>query len=189
MYIRVLVLLLAAVLTVAGCGGPVQGTKTQCQPTERARTMQAARDVVVNMGFRLDKFDVDAGVLTTRPLSGGQFFEVWRGDNGDAYDSAESNLHSVQRIVEMTFTETDGKVCTLCDVRIRRLSLPEKEVAGTSGAYSLFTRSSTALMETKLNPAQAKKMAWIDMGSDGALADKILARVDSTLDKQGGATR
>jgi hypothetical protein len=185
------VILVAALMWVAGCGagGPVQGTRTDCLPVEQACAMQAARDVVVKMGFRVDKFDVESGVLTTRPLSGAQYFELWRSDNADGYDSAEANLHSIQRVVQMTFTQSDGKVCMLCDARVRKLSLPEREVTGTSDAYRMFTRSSTSLMATRFNTAQARGMAWVDMGSDGALAAKILARVDGALAERGGQTR
>jgi hypothetical protein len=151
--------------------------------------MQAARDVLVAMGFRIDKFDVEAGGLTTMPLSGAQFFEVWRGDNAGSYDSAEANLHSIQRVVEMTFTLSEGKVCMLCDARVRRLSLPEREVTGTSDAYSMFTRSSSLLMATRLNPGQQRKMAWVDMGSDGALAARILADIDKAMVGQRGQVK
>ena len=131
---------------------------------------QAAQDVLTDMGFRIDKYDVDAGVITTLPLTGGQFFEVWRGDNASSFSAAEANLHSIKRVVELTFAPSEGQLCMLCDTRIKRLSLPEKEVAGTTGTRSLFTKSSSQLMAVRLNPAQERQMAWIDMGSDAALA-------------------
>jgi hypothetical protein len=185
------VVALTAVMLVAGCagGGPAKGPRTQCQPVDQASAMLAARDVLTGMGFTLDKYDIEAGVLTTNPLTGAQFFEVWRGDNASRFDSAEANLHSLQRAVEMTFTQSDGKLCMLCDVKVRRLSLPEREVTGTSGAATMYTKSSALLMDTRLNPGQAARMAWVDMDSDGALAEKVLAGIDKQLGQGKGQAR
>jgi hypothetical protein len=184
MNIRVFTSILAATLVgLSGCktAGPVEGTRTECLSAAQPAVMEAARDVVTSIGFRLDKYDIEAGVLTTKPLSGSQFFEVWKGDNANMYDATEAAIHSLQRIVEMQFTTSDKGVCVVCDAKVRRLSIPEREIVGTTGAYSAFTKSSTSLMGTRLNPAQARQMAWIDMGTDGALSEKILERMGKKL--------
>jgi hypothetical protein len=151
--------------------------------------MAVARDVLLRTGFQISKYDVGAGVITTRPLSGGQFFEVWRGDNADSCSAAEANLHSVNRTAEMVFAAADGTVCTTCRVNVRRLSIPERPVAGTSGAFSMFTKSSGQLATTRLNPEQESGMSWIDMGDDAALAAKLVASVSQELDRGGGRSR
>jgi hypothetical protein len=170
------IMMLTAMAAFSGCecGQWAQGTRQECRPVEVASAMKAAQDVLVGMGFQIDKYDVEAGIVRTKPLGGAQAFEVWRGDNAGGCNWAEANLHSLKRVVEITFTRTDGNVCMVCDARTMRLSLPEKQVAGTAGAHAMFTRSSSQLMTTRVNPSQEKQMAWVDMGSDARLAEKIL---------------
>jgi hypothetical protein len=177
------IVMLVAITTLAGCGCGqwAEGTRQECVPADRAAAMKTAQDVLIGMGFQLDKYDVEAGVITTKPLSGAQAFEVWRGDNAGGCNWAEANLHSLKRVVEMTFTQADGKVCMVCDAKTKRLSLPERQVAGTAGTYSMFTKSSSQLMTTKVNADQEKQMAWVDMGSDARLAEKILSGVVGKL--------
>jgi hypothetical protein len=183
MNIRILQVVVAAALAAAGCSSsqPAPVSQPGCTPAPKAEAMPAARHVLVQMGFQIDKYDLDAGVITTRPLSGSQFFEVWRGDNASTYDATEAAMHSIRRVVEMSFTESDGSTCMLCRANVKRLSLPERQVVGTSGAFSLFTRSTGFITDTRLNPAQEREMAWIDLDRDAALEAKVVASVDKSL--------
>jgi hypothetical protein len=173
------IMMLFAAATLAGCGCDQwsEGARQECRPTDRTAAMKTSQDVLTEMGFRIEKYDEETGVIKTKPLSGSQFFEVWQGDNAGGCNWSEANLHSIKRVVEMTFTQADGKVCVVCDAKAMRLSLPERQVAGTAGAYSMFTKSSSQLMSTRVNPDQEKQMAWVDMGSDAKLAEKILSEM------------
>jgi hypothetical protein len=177
----IMMLMVMVTLAGCGCGQWAEGTRQECRPADRVPAMKAAQDVLVGMGFQMDKYDVEAGIIRTKPLSGAQAFEVWRGDSAGGCNWAESSIHSLKRVVEMTFTQADGKVCMVCDAKTMRLSLPEKQAAGTAGAHAMFTRSSSQLMTTKVNPDQEKQMAWVDMGSDARLAEKILSGVVERL--------
>jgi hypothetical protein len=183
--------ILAAAMFLAGCtaGGPREGTARDCSITDQAAAMKASQDVLVGMGFRIDKYDIDAGFIRTIPLAGAQFFEFWRGDNADGWDAAEANLHSIQRVVEMTFTQSQGKVCMVCQAKVKRLSLPERRVIDTSSAYAMFTQSSSRLMTMKFDLSQRQEMAWVDMGSDARLAAKITDEVLARLVVAKGATK
>jgi hypothetical protein len=68
---------------------------------DKAEAMQIAEDVLVKMHFNIEKADYESGIIRTRPLPGAQFFEFWRSDNVGAFNTAEANLHSIRRIVEL----------------------------------------------------------------------------------------
>ncbi len=140
----------------------------------KTRVMSVAEDVLTQMRFTVEKADVEKGYIRTRPLRGGQLFEIWRKDNVSAGQVAEANLHSIQRTVELNITESDAGVQVKCDVGVRRLSLPENDHATRSRAASMFTASSTSLQRLTVNPEQAQQMEWIELGPDPALETRIL---------------
>ena len=149
--------------------------------SNKTRVMSVAEDVLTRMRFTVEKADAEKGYIRTRPLRGGQLFEVWRRDNASAGQVAEANLHSIQRTVELNITESDAGVQIKCDVGIRRLSLPENDHVSRSRAGSMFTASSTSLQRLKVNPEQAQRMEWIELGPDPALETRILQLIQRRI--------
>jgi hypothetical protein len=188
-------ILIAAGLSLPGCGGPsTAATPTQmicADGVTRAEVVQAAGDVLTRMHFALEKLDVEQGIVRTRPLRGGQFFELWRSDNTGAYNWAEANLQSVRRVAELRIRPEgreqktqDGSahgLCVECEVSVQRLSLPPNEIAGTSEAYRIHSSSMPMLQRVEVTPQQRRAMAWIDLGPDPDLAARILTRVEQRL--------
>ncbi len=163
--------------------------QTQRCWVDKIQAMEVAEDVLVKMHFTIEKADTTGGFIRTRPLSGAQFFEFWRSDNVGADNWLESNLHSIRRVVELNMSEQDeeppqsgNRLCINCDVRIYRLSLPERRVSSSARAYDMFSASSSALQRIEINPEQKEGMAWIDLGKDTQLAAEILKRITSMLD-------
>ena len=189
LYICVIALLAAAFLQGCKCGQPSNEPQQSCSLAERHAAMEAARTALANMGFQLEKYDLDAGFIRTKPLSGAQFFEFWRRDNAGCFDTAEASLHSTMRTVEMNFRQANGQLCVDCQASLSRLSLPERSVTGTAGAYAMFTKSSSQLMTTRFSPQQQQQMAWIDMGLDANLARKVLSAMDRQLAAGRGQTK
>ena len=146
-----------------------------------ADTMEAAEDVLAGMHFDIEKADIDSGVIRTRPLPGAQFFEFWRSDNVGAENSLAANLHTIRRTVELNVSQRDGELCIGCDVRVQRLSIPERQVSNSSRAYQMFSESNTSLQRLALNPEQEKEMAWIDLDNDTLLAAEILKRIEARI--------
>ena len=142
--------------------------------SNKTRVMSVAEDVLTRMRFTVEKADAEKGYIRTKPLRGGQLFEVWRKDNASAGQLAEANLHSIQRTVELNITESDAGVQVICDVGVRRLSLPENDHVTRSRAGSMFTASSTRRQRLTVNPEQAQQMEWINLGPDPALETRIL---------------
>ncbi len=190
-------MLSAAALSLLGCAEPTKTAATApvqmicAAGVTRADVVLAAGDVLTGMHFAIEKLDAEQGIVRTRPLRGGQFFELWRSDNAGAYNWDEANLQSVRRAVELRVkpedrgqTTEDGntsRLCVECEVSVQRLSLPPNEVAGTSEAYRIHSASLPTLQRIEVTPQQRRAMAWIDLGKDPDLAARILMRVEQRL--------
>lgn len=148
---------------------------------QKREAMQTAEDVLRRMHFTISKADAKQGIIRTRPLAGAQFFEFWRRDSVGAKNFAEANLHSLRRTVELDITQQGRQLCIGCDVKVRRLSLPEHEVSSSSRAYEMFSISTAAMQRLILRPKQQKEMAWLDMGEDSRLSTEILKRIEKKL--------
>jgi len=185
--IRYIVSIVAGMALLAGCAAQPQGHQAS-EPISvagaaRADVMQAAQETLGAMQFAIDKFDVESGIVHTKPLRGAQFFEFWRGDNVGAFNAAEANLNTIRRFVELRITERDGSLHIDCSVWVQRLSLPENEVASVSQAYRMHSQSTPSVQRLELEREQRKSMAWIDLGRDGRLEAEILKRIQSKIEK------
>ena len=148
--------------------------------------MQGAEKVLLKMNFVVEKADKTAGFMRTKPLPGGQFFEFWRKDNVDGYSKALSNVHSIQRIAELSFSRRNNQLCIDCNVTIERLSMPEKEIDSSARAYSMFSNSDESTQNLYLNAEQEKRMDWINIGQDRNLEAVILDRIYKALTSKKG---
>lgn len=179
---------------------PAVAVQTLCEEgVTTAEVIQSAQNVLTRMHFAIEKLDTEQGVIKTRPLRGAQVFEFWRRDNASTFDSEEANIQSVRRTVELRVSsktvdpkpEAGGArslqppasslLCLECTVSVQRLSVPENEIAGTSEAYRIHSRSTPTLQRIDLSPQQRRAMAWIDLGEDRDLAARILDRVAKRL--------
>jgi hypothetical protein len=93
--------------------------------------------------------------------------------------------------VELTISEQEeeppqsgNQLCINCDVQKYRLSIPEHHVSSSARAYKMFSESSSALQNLRLNPEQKAGMAWIDLGKDRQLAAEILKRIEQQIDSK-----
>jgi formylmethanofuran:tetrahydromethanopterin formyltransferase len=176
---------LAVLVLASGCASHKQACQTAeplcLQGTGYAQVMQAAEQTLGEMHFAVAKLDAEQGIIWTQPLTGAQFFELWRSDNATAGSAAEANLHTIRRSVELKVAPEDGRVCLHCTASVQRLSLPENEVASVSQAYQMHGSSTAAIQTLALSPAQRQAMAWIDLGPDADLAARILSRIAAKL--------
>jgi len=163
--------LMICALILAGCA-----EQQKYEPVEqiyvpgvnKVEAMQIAEDVLVNMHFTVEKADTESGIITTKPLPGAQFFELWRSDNIDSFSAAEANLQSIRRTARLNIKPQDDKIYIDCFVHVQRLSLPESQ-------------------ELNLAPEQPTLTAgaeWIDLGKDTQLATEILKRIEKKYKPQ-----
>ena len=176
--------LVICALVAAGCGQ--QQKKAITGPMlvpdiGNAESMEIAEDVLAKMHFAIEKADVPSGYIRTRPLAGAQFFEFWRSDNVGSENSLQANLHTIRRTAELNISRQDGQLQIGCDVRVQRLSLPERELGSNARAYGMYTRSSPTLQKLRFDAAQVKGMAWIDLDRDTELAAEILRRIERRI--------
>ncbi len=159
------------VFFLAGCAAPVQYETVEqiCVPAVGTQdAMQAAENVLGEMHFTIAKVDVEAGYMRSRPLAAAQFFEFWRSDTVGALESAEANIHTIRRIVELNVSEQEGRVCVGCDVKVQRLSLSEYEVADGSQKFDRLSGLRARVSVQRLGLDSAQK-AWVDLGNDSRL--------------------
>lgn len=177
--------LITCALILTGCARPQHKEVIEqicLSDMNKAQAMQAAEDVLGRMHFSIDKADAEQGIIRTRPLPAAQSFEFWRSDNVGSFNSTEANLHSIRRTAELSLSRQAGQLCISCDVKVQRLSLPEREVTSSGRSYAMFTKSRQSIQVLELHPEQKQEMAWVDVGSDNQLATEILKRISSRLD-------
>ncbi len=160
---------------LAGCAATTPSqTKTPeavCFQQSLEKTMIVAEDVLRQMHFKIEKFDLDQGYIKTRPLSGKQLFEFWRTDNVGAYNLAEANMQSITRQVEMKFHTKGQTTCALAFTSVKRLSLPEARLEGMDRMAGIFTGGDRDLQ--KLNLQNIQNAEWINLGPDHMLEQRI----------------
>jgi len=174
----------ASYLILGGCGQTQhrQPVAELCLPNaDRDKAMKAAEDVLVQMHFDITKSDMEAGYITTAPLSGAKFFEFWRSDNIGAQNWLQSNLHSIRRIAELGLHRQGQQLRIGCNVKVLRLSLPEHPVSSSARAYEIFSRSTASLQQLRPRPELQGRMAWLDLGNDQQLASEILGRIEEQM--------
>jgi len=173
-----MVLTAVALVLPLGCVGQKQAYPPagplRLEGVSRTETMRAAEHTLGEMHFTIEKLDAEQGIIRTEPLRGAQAFEFWRRDNVGLHNTAEANLHTIRRAVELRITEEQGRLFVDCSVRVQRLSLPENDVASVSQAYQMHSASTSTVQRLRLTPQQRQGMAWIDLGQDGRLAARIL---------------
>ena len=184
-----LLCLCTCALLVAGCAQPQSRTtadRVYVPNIDETQAMAIAEDVLANMHFTIEKADTSSGVIRTRPLSGAQFFELWRSDNVGPDNNLQANLHTIRRIAELDVSQQGTGLAIGCVVRVQRLSLPERELASNARGYEMFSRSSSIVQKLQLHPEQEKSMAWIELRNDVPLAKEILSRVEARIVSQTG---
>jgi hypothetical protein len=184
--LAVLMLLAAGILSGCGKEYTIPSEPKCLSGVDIDSAMRASEKVLVGMNFVINKSDPELLIITTKPLVGGQFFELWRKDNAGGYNSGISNLHTIQRIVELGIKENQGQICIDCKVVVERLSIPEKQIDSTAAAPSIFSRSSESKQTLTLNEKQESQMKWIDIGRDSKLETVILNKIDKQITGKKG---
>jgi hypothetical protein len=185
--VLILLALIACALMLTGCAQPQHQEVVEqiCLPdTEKLQAMQTAEDVLGRMNFIIAKADSKQGLIRTKPLPAAQSFEFWRSDNVGSFNSTEANLHSIRRIAELDISREGGQLCINCDVKVQRLSLPERQVTSSGRSYEMFTPSDQSIQVLELHPEQKEGMAWVDLGSDKQLATGILKQIEKQLKRE-----
>ncbi len=172
--------LLAAMVLSMGCQPKytkpvVERQKLSAEQQNFQRLWQAGRKVLIAYHFHIDRQDPRAGVITTWPMTGKHFFELWRKDAARASDSGESTLQTIYRDVKVSIRrKADSREYEpVVEVFVSRSDKPVASIASTSDAYDMFTRRRKRRKLT--GPQEASHL--VDLGNDRALEAKLTADI------------
>jgi hypothetical protein len=128
-------------------GGCLQYT----QPTPQAPVSAAQADfdavwrasleTLRKYGFEIDRQDRRAGVITTVPMVGGQWFELGRRDNRSAYTMAENSLQSIYRIAKVQVVPRAAGSQTYrakVEIEMWRANRRLSRITSVADAYDVF---------------------------------------------------
>ena len=141
-------LLVMALVTSAGAAGCLKYTRPvapQAAETIEQRHFEAVwtatQDVLRKYQFTIERRDRRAGLITTEPLTGMQFFEFWRKDAVTAYDLWDGSLKTIHRTVTVRIEPVGpegGEFRPVVDVVVSQPGRPPWEVHSIGAAYNMF---------------------------------------------------
>ncbi len=169
----------------AGCASPQRGesvTSISVENTFMQQAIQTAEDVLRCYYFDIDKSDLAAGYILTRPQPGADWFEFWRKDNVGPTQMTMANIHSLRRTAEINITPTGQRIRIDCTVYVQRLHLPAQPISGFAQMPGMFTKSSGQLQKLRTRRDIESQAQWIDLQNDGLLGAEILDKIQKKLD-------
>lgn len=188
---RFLAVTLTALWACCPSGCDVKYTEPTTQPAKLSpaekdfeAVWQAARQTLRTYRFELDRQDRRAGLITTAPMTGVHFFEVWRRDAARPIDLGESTVQTIHRTARVSIRPVNADAQTYqahVEVLLRRSDRPTPQVTSTSEAYGLFHISGSRKQRRSLlldsgEPGQGREH-FVDLGPDRALEAKLTSEI------------
>ncbi len=137
--------LAAAAVMPAGCANYTTPVRPPPDMTPDQRNFQAvwlaSQEILRDYYFTLDRLDRRAGVITTLPMTGKQWFEWWRHDCITTLDIRESSLQKVYRTVKVSIRPVSSNAAVYSakvEVSVYRSELPRPEINSVNEAFNLF---------------------------------------------------
>ena len=185
---RILLHVLFAALPSVGLLGCGHSAKSASAPdvltaSDAEVLLAAAAQTLRRMHFVLDKYDIEAGYIRTRPQRAGQFFELWRQDNASAEAFAQANMDSLMRTIEVFVEQEYDTMGLRCVVTVEKLSLPPRPIRSMSRLAGMHTDSTQKTQTLALDRDQLRQMEWIELGPDHALEQRIVTQIQEQLRK------
>lgn len=179
--------------TVCGCNQPKSDpfhadhpqTKSAISGHDADAVWDGVQDSLRRLGYRLDRVDREAGIVTTKPETSQHYFEFWRRDVATRADFLEATLNTVQRWVEVSVSPaSDGSSEVAVVVHKERLSSPDRQFNNTGSAYKYFGEELPST--TGKEKVTAADDRWIDRGRDLAMEQYLLASILERVGQQPG---
>ena len=149
--------------------------------SEANRLWEASSDVLRRHGYRLDRADRRAGVMTTWPEESQHFFEFWRHDVDTFKDRLEATVNPLRRWVEVQFKsavdESPGTFQVV--VHKERLSSPARQFKSSGAAYQFF--GETLPSTTGAIQVTSEDDRWLDLGRDSAMEVRITSMIQTAV--------
>ncbi|MGQ0628690.1 MAG: hypothetical protein ACT4PL_11390 [Phycisphaerales bacterium] len=194
--VRAIAAVLLMVLAAGGCASR-GGSALEVAPGDYAAAFEAARAVLRENSFAIERQDARAGVISTRPRSAGGIATPWDGQQSTTRAEIEDTMHRQARAVTVRFRragsggragldpdddllETPSPVVLTVTVDLLRRQRPGWRVEPTAINLSSYS-SDPALAAAGLEPTYD---TVIDQ--DDLLAGRILRRIEELMADRGG---
>lgn len=152
------------------CASREAPTSLAVEPDAYAATFDAARRVLRDRGFVLERVDAQAGVITTRPKTTGGLATPWDREQQSVAQEIEDAIQRQQRIVRITFdpTEEGSDQRTMqVQVTLQRVHVPGQRLEPEAISQSTFCYD-PALGARGMQPQYA-----VSIREDAALAARL----------------
>jgi len=172
---------------LAGCGRGGAPAAYTLKFTPRQKNFEAvwegSLEVLRKYDFTIDRTDRRAGVITTLPLTGQQWWEFWRGDAATRRDLAESTIQTIYREAKVTIlpqAEDSDAYRVNVEVQATRADRPSVQVSSTSDAFKLYViGSETSVLKEDFGarPGRGEESTLDPLGRDTALEQELEAEI------------
>lgn len=177
------VVLLVGLACLVGCtpvqrdGDPMMQDFTVADQDQLNDLLNTCEDVLRDQGFRIDRVDRRAGVVTTYPETSKHFFEVWRKDVATNYDFWEASLNTIRRTVEIQAAPdlVKGEASVTVKVVRERFSAPDRQFNNSIAAFQFYGDALPAV-STGERVTRAD-VEWIEDGRDLALEEMLMNKI------------
>jgi len=179
---RSIPLLLGLTLTLAACATPrpatVQGDNgagpaATTEPGDYERVFDAARTVLRDYRFAIDRVDARSGVITTHPKRTAGLATIWDREQSSPAQEWEDLINEQRRVVRVEFDRTDdGSASARIIVEVLRTHRPNWRVENESVRLSTHARSRNSVGDPE--PGSFRE----PMGLDTELASRLASDID-----------
>jgi len=192
---RLRVSLWSVPLALAACAAPTTPPVVPYDAGAFSRTFDAAKDVLREMQFDLDRVDARAGVITTHPASSAGIATPWIPHAADSAAGLENLFERQRRVARVTFRATpepgsnDGSFAeaappadllqppgeVVVTVQIERMYRPGRRVDATSVRLQSFA------FDPRADQSSAGRVEARSVGEDLSLAGVIARKLAERL--------
>lgn len=178
---RSLVISLFALLGVASCASRPAATELRVTAAEYPRAFQAAKDVLRDASFELDRVDASAGIITTAPRPWAGFMTPWVPHATGGRSALEGFAQNERRVARVRFEPSDQANAESSD-RIARVDVEVEHVERPGRRVSVASARLTSqwtdprLLNQGLQPSYAYPAA-----ADPDLAARLLREVSERM--------
>lgn len=190
---------------LAGCANYKQPVVTPepLSPAERnfETVWQGSLDVLEKYGFSSDPLrggvqDRRAGLISSAPMVGRNWFECWRKDAATPYDLAESSLQTIHRQAIVRIKPSSpgsGQFVAMVQVNTSRSNRPYRwEPHSLKTIYGLFSLPGQRVGESRLlvdEPPEDPDAVTVPLGQDLELQSLIAADIAARTGQQNVSAR
>ncbi len=140
--------------------------------------MDACEDVARNYLFEIDRVDYRQGVLTTRPMTSKQFFEVWRHDSAKASDTERNSLATYRRTLRFDVTKkADGTYQAAPKILVERWAQAERRITSAANFGGPGSGSEVSGTVESDQGVELPKSYWYAVERDYAMEQNVAEKV------------